>query len=135
MIVDDRRVICGSANLNDRSQNGDHDSEIAILMGKATPVRTGDSEDKLADRQEDEDLVESTMDDKKYLASRLATTWRRTLMRGKYEISAITASSKHLSRIYERTLITQNILVYYPLNSHSTTKRTLCLRCARHLIP
>jgi phospholipase D1/2 len=34
MIVDDRRVICGSANLNDRSQNGDHDSEIAILMGK-----------------------------------------------------------------------------------------------------
>ena len=35
MIVDDRRVICGSANLNDRSQNGDHDSEIAILMGKS----------------------------------------------------------------------------------------------------
>jgi phospholipase D1/2 len=28
MIIDDRRVICGSANLNDRSQNGDHDSEI-----------------------------------------------------------------------------------------------------------
>jgi hypothetical protein len=35
MIVDDRRVICGSANLNDRSQNGDHDSEIAILMGRS----------------------------------------------------------------------------------------------------
>jgi phosphatidylserine/phosphatidylglycerophosphate/cardiolipin synthase-like enzyme len=63
MIVDDRRVICGSANLNDRSQNGDHDSEIAILM-------------------EDQDMVESTMDGKKYMASRLATTWRRTLMRG-----------------------------------------------------
>lgn len=37
MIVDDRRVICGSANLNDRSQNGDHDSEIAILMGESMP--------------------------------------------------------------------------------------------------
>lgn len=63
MIVDDRRVICGSANLNDRSQNGDHDSEIAILM-------------------EDSDMVESVMDGKKYMASRLATSWRRTLMRG-----------------------------------------------------
>ena len=63
MIVDDRRVICGSANLNDRSQKGDHDSEVAILM-------------------EDQDMVESVMDGKKYMASRLATTWRRTLMRG-----------------------------------------------------
>ena len=34
MIVDDRRVICGSSNLNDRSQRGDHDSEIAIVIGK-----------------------------------------------------------------------------------------------------
>jgi phosphatidylserine/phosphatidylglycerophosphate/cardiolipin synthase-like enzyme len=39
MIVDDRRVICGSANLNDRSQNGDHDSEIAILMGRSILTR------------------------------------------------------------------------------------------------
>lgn len=38
MIVDDRRVICGSANLNDRSQNGDHDSEIAILMGTCLDI-------------------------------------------------------------------------------------------------
>ncbi|KAK4685290.1 phospholipase D1/2, partial [Tremellales sp. Uapishka_1] len=62
MIVDDRRVICGSANLNDRSQVGDHDSEIAILI-------------------EDEDLIESHMDGKKYMASRFAATWRRSLMR------------------------------------------------------
>jgi phospholipase D1/2 len=40
MIVDDRRVICGSANLNDRSQNGDHDSEIAILMGRSILPRS-----------------------------------------------------------------------------------------------
>lgn len=64
MIVDDRRVICGSANLNDRSQNGDHDSEIAVVI-------------------EDTETVESKMDGKKYLASKLATQWRRQLMRGK----------------------------------------------------
>ncbi|GIZ46370.1 hypothetical protein CKM354_000949800 [Cercospora kikuchii] len=32
LIADDRVVICGSANLNDRSQLGDHDSEIAIII-------------------------------------------------------------------------------------------------------
>lgn len=63
MIVDDRRVICGSANLNDRSQKGSHDSEIAIVI-------------------EDMDLVESVMDGKKYMAGKLATQWRRQLMRG-----------------------------------------------------
>lgn len=39
----------------------------------------------LANEQEDDDYVESVMDGKKYMASRLATTWRRTLMRGKNE--------------------------------------------------
>ncbi|WVQ89447.1 hypothetical protein IAS59_003207 [Cryptococcus gattii] len=62
MIVDDRRVICGSANINDRSMNGDHDSEIALVI-------------------EDSDMVESMMDGKKYMASTYATTLRRTLMR------------------------------------------------------
>nr|ODN91177.1 phospholipase D [Cryptococcus depauperatus CBS 7841] len=62
MIVDDRRVICGSANINDRSMNGDHDSEIALVI-------------------EDSDMVESVMDGKKYMASRYATTLRRSLMR------------------------------------------------------
>jgi len=32
MIVDDLYVIIGSANLNDRSMNGDRDSEIACLV-------------------------------------------------------------------------------------------------------
>lgn len=32
LIADDRIVICGSANLNDRSQLGSHDSEIAIMI-------------------------------------------------------------------------------------------------------
>ncbi|KAL8855467.1 MAG: hypothetical protein Q9198_010843, partial [Flavoplaca austrocitrina] len=38
LIADDRVVICGSANLNDRSQNGDHDSEIAIIVEDPTPI-------------------------------------------------------------------------------------------------
>ncbi|ODO00720.1 phospholipase D [Cryptococcus wingfieldii CBS 7118] len=62
MIVDDRRVICGSANINDRSMKGDHDSEIAIVI-------------------EDSTMVESLMDGKKYMASAYATTLRRSLMR------------------------------------------------------
>jgi phosphatidylserine/phosphatidylglycerophosphate/cardiolipin synthase-like enzyme len=32
MIVDDRKVICGSANLNDRSMRGDRDSEVAVVI-------------------------------------------------------------------------------------------------------
>lgn len=43
MIVDDRVVIMGSANLNDRSQKGDGDSEIALVV-------------------EDQDMIDSTMD-------------------------------------------------------------------------
>ncbi|TDL24340.1 phospholipase D/nuclease [Rickenella mellea] len=62
MIVDDRRVIMGSANLNDRSQNGDHDSEIALVV-------------------EDTDMLESTMDGKPYMAARFAATLRRQLYR------------------------------------------------------
>jgi phospholipase D1/2 len=45
MIVDDRRVIMGSANLNDRSQKGNGDSEIALVV-------------------EDMDMVDSWMDNR-----------------------------------------------------------------------
>jgi len=43
MIVDDRKVIMGSANLNDRSQKGNGDSEIALVV-------------------EDTDMIDSRMD-------------------------------------------------------------------------
>ncbi|OJJ47055.1 hypothetical protein ASPZODRAFT_115979 [Penicilliopsis zonata CBS 506.65] len=61
-IVDDRIVICGSANINDRSQLGYHDSELAIVM-------------------EDQDLIDSTMEGKPYKAGRHAATLRRQLWR------------------------------------------------------
>ncbi|KAF3939335.1 hypothetical protein ABW19_dt0203903 [Dactylella cylindrospora] len=62
LIADDNIVICGSANLNDRSQNGDHDSEIAIIVEDHTPLG-------------------SLMNGRPYVASHFAATLRRYLFR------------------------------------------------------
>lgn len=62
LIADDRVVICGSANLNDRSQLGTHDSEIAVVI-------------------EDSETVDSVMDGQPYQASKLAASLRRQLFR------------------------------------------------------
>lgn len=62
LIVDDRIVLCGSSNINDRSQLGYHDSELTIVM-------------------EDTETIESTMDGQPYRAARLAATLRRMLWR------------------------------------------------------
>ncbi|KAI8981075.1 hypothetical protein BDB01DRAFT_795326 [Pilobolus umbonatus] len=60
LIADDRIVIMGSANLNDRSQCGDRDSEIALII-------------------EDTDMLPSKMDNQSYQAGRFAATLRRQL--------------------------------------------------------
>lgn len=62
MIVDDKVVICGSANLNDRSMKGTRDSEIALYI-------------------EDSETVASTMDGKPYQAFKFAATMRRYIFR------------------------------------------------------
>ncbi|KAF2628526.1 phospholipase D/nuclease [Macroventuria anomochaeta] len=62
LIADDTTVICGSANLNDRSQLGDHDSEIAIII-------------------RDPDMVDSTMDGRPCQVSRFASSLRREIFR------------------------------------------------------
>jgi phospholipase D1/2 len=62
LIADDRVVICGSANLNDRSQLGYHDSEIAVIIEDSTPV-------------------ESSMNGRRYIASKYAASLRRQLFR------------------------------------------------------
>lgn len=62
LIADDRLVICGSANLNDRSQLGTHDSEIAVVIEDPTPVQT-------------------TMNGNPFVASRFAASLRRQLYR------------------------------------------------------
>ena len=40
LIADDRVVICGSANPNDRSLKGSRDSEIALVIEDTTPLTT-----------------------------------------------------------------------------------------------
>jgi phospholipase D1/2 len=62
LIADDRIVICGSANLNDRSQNGDHDSEIAAVI-------------------EDKNYVSSKMAGKDWKAGKFAASLRRHIFK------------------------------------------------------
>lgn len=62
LIADDRVVLCGSANLNDRSLKGSRDSEIAVVVEDRTPLP-------------------STMHDQPFEASRFAATLRRYLFR------------------------------------------------------
>ncbi|RAL10176.1 phospholipase D/nuclease [Aspergillus homomorphus CBS 101889] len=62
LIADDRVVVCGSANLNDRSLKGSRDSEIALVI-------------------EDQTSLDTTMNNQLYQASRFAATLRRYLFR------------------------------------------------------
>lgn len=62
LIVDDKTVICGSSNINDRSQLGIHDSELSIVMT-------------------DKKALKSKMDGKEYDAGFHAATLRRYLWR------------------------------------------------------
>ncbi|KAF2154166.1 phospholipase D/nuclease [Myriangium duriaei CBS 260.36] len=61
-IVDDRVVICGSSNINDRSQLGYHDSELTIVM-------------------QDTNTIRSKMDGQDYEAGHHAASLRRFLWR------------------------------------------------------
>lgn len=62
LIVDDKTVVCGSSNLNDRSQVGFHDSELSIVM---TDTKT----------------INSKMAGEPYEAGHHAATLRRYLWR------------------------------------------------------
>lgn len=62
MIADDIIAICGSSNINDRSQLGSHDSEIACVF-------------------HDTNVVESKMDGKPFQASHQVASLRRQLWR------------------------------------------------------
>ena len=62
MIVDDRTVIIGSANINERSMSGDRDSEVAACV-------------------RDNDMIDSNMAGRPYKVSRFAHSLRVRLMR------------------------------------------------------
>ena len=61
LIVDDEKVLIGSANINDRSMKGNRDSEFAVIM-------------------EENKNDESIMDGNKFMASDYALTLRKHLM-------------------------------------------------------
>lgn len=62
MIVDDKYVICGSANINDRSMLGKRDSEVAALV-------------------KDEEFFDSTLDGKRIKAGRYAFSLRAKIFK------------------------------------------------------
>ena len=61
LIVDDEKVLIGSANINDRSMQGDRDSEFAVIV-------------------EEEKKIQSIMDGKEFTAANYALTLRKHLM-------------------------------------------------------
>ncbi|OQR98782.1 phospholipase D, Pi-PXTM-PLD [Achlya hypogyna] len=73
LIADDRVVVMGSANINDRSMNGDRDSEIAIVM-------------------EDTTFASGKMNDEPYRQGTLATALRMQLFREHLGLAATDTS-------------------------------------------
>jgi len=61
MIIDDEKVLIGSANINDRSMIGSRDSEFALII-------------------EEQKKIDSIMDGKNYMASNYAKSLRKHLM-------------------------------------------------------
>lgn len=62
IIIDDNVVLCGSANINDRSLEGDHDSEICLIV-------------------EEPQIHQSMVNGQPAMVSKFATSLRRQLMR------------------------------------------------------
>ena len=62
MIVDDKYVICGSANINDRSMLGKRDSEVAAVIS-------------------DEEYVESTLNEQTVRAGKYALSLRKKIFK------------------------------------------------------
>ena len=67
LIVDDKKVLIGSANINDRSMLGNRDSEFAVIM-------------------EEECDYKSIMDNKSYVGSNYAISLRKNLMAEHFNI-------------------------------------------------
>ena len=61
IIVDDRVLIMGSANINDRSMLGSRDSEVCVLV-------------------QDEDMVESTLDGEPFMVGKAVHDFRKKVM-------------------------------------------------------
>ena len=62
MIVDDKWVICGSANINDRSMLGKRDSEVAAVV-------------------KDQEMFESTLNGQKVMVGKYANSLRKKIFK------------------------------------------------------
>ncbi|CAG8498943.1 7241_t:CDS:10, partial [Ambispora leptoticha] len=100
MIVDDRYVICGSANLNDRSQLGNRDSEVAIWV-------------------EDTLTVSTRMNGENYQASKFAYTLRCSLF--KEHLGLIPPQDHHTVTKSSLPPINPKDLYNFHTREHSTT--------------
>ncbi|KAI9471840.1 MAG: hypothetical protein EXX96DRAFT_581892 [Benjaminiella poitrasii] len=131
MIVDDKTVICGSANLNDRSQLGNRDSEIAVVI-------------------EDTDLVDSQMNGQPYKASRFALTLRMQLFKehlGLLNCSNRQEENEDINSEYEhfgyQNMKREDIIVkdplhdefYYDIWNKTAEKNTLIYRDVFRCVP
>nr|AEG78581.1 SPO14 [Cryptococcus gattii] len=77
MVVDDRLVLCGSANINERSQRGDRDSELLAVI-------------------RDTDMIDGTMAGRPYKVGRFAHTLRVRLMREHVGVDVDALDEEHL---------------------------------------
>jgi phospholipase D1/2 len=77
--VDDRLAIIGSANINERSQKGDRDSEIAVVV-------------------RDTDMINSTMAGKPFQVGRFSHTLRVRLMREHVGIDVDAIDAEEMAR-------------------------------------
>lgn len=81
MIVDDNLVICGSANINDRSLTGKRDSEVALIIEVSGLMNLLMRHVVICNRIQDVDFEPSIMDGQPYQAGRFAYSLRRRLFR------------------------------------------------------
>ena len=113
MIVDDKTVILGSANINDRSMLGNRDSEYAVMINESAKLNT-------------------KMDGKDYQAANFAYTFRINLFAEhlgvdpKDPILSDPLSDKFLELVqntaHNNTLIYRNLWGCYPDDTYKTFK-------------
>lgn len=103
LIADDKTIICGSANINDRSMIGKRDSEIAVLL-------------------QDEQFIDGTMNGEAYPCGKVAGALRKRLFREhlglmgedleKLGISLDDPCSHEFYRNYWKAISTRNTDMY-----------------------
>ena len=114
LIIDDQKVLIGSANINDRSMLGIRDSEFAVIM-------------------EEENNCKSIMDNKAYMGSNYAISLRKALMAEHFNIDVndeilddpISEKLWHTMKVKAKnnTFIYDIIFDCFPHNKFNTFKK------------